>query len=49
MMLFMQLRAVLAGWALLPCHLLTFMLGPLGLLLYLQLRGTMRKQWEIGA
>jgi hypothetical protein len=35
-------------WLLLPCQLLTFMLGPLGLLLYLLLRGGLKKQWEPG-
>ena len=36
-------------WALLPCQVMTLMLGPIGLLLYLILRGVMRKQWEPGA
>ncbi len=36
-------------WLLLPCQLLTFLLGPIGLLLYLVLRGGIYKQWEVGA
>jgi hypothetical protein len=35
-------------WALLPCQLLTFLLGPLGLLLYLLLRGAWKGKWEPG-
>ncbi len=36
-------------WLLLPCQLMTFLLGPIGLALYLLLRGGLRKRWEIGA
>lgn len=35
-------------WALLPCQVLTFMFGPLGLLLYLILRGAWKGQWKAG-
>jgi hypothetical protein len=35
-------------WLLFPCQFLTLMFGPVGLMLYLLLRGTMRKQWEPG-
>jgi hypothetical protein len=42
-------RVGLSRWLLLPCQVLTFMLGPLGLLLYLLLRGSIRKRWELGA
>lgn len=43
------MRLEIPRWALLPCQLLTFMFGPIGLLLYLLLRGAMKKQWDIGA
>jgi hypothetical protein len=43
------LRLGIPRWLLLPCQLLTFLLGPLGLLLYLALRGGWKKQWDLGA
>lgn len=35
-------------WSLFPCQFLTLMFGPVGLMMYLLVRGTMRKQWEPG-
>lgn len=43
------LRAGLPRWALLPCQLLTFLFGPLGLLLYLLTKGLWKKQWQPAA
>lgn len=42
------LKLGIPRWLLLPCQLLTFLLGPLGLLLYLLVRGGLKKQWEPG-
>lgn len=35
-------------WLVVPCQILTFLLGPIGLALYLLLRGGLKKQWEVG-
>lgn len=42
------LKLGISRWLLLPCQVLTFMFGPLGLMLYLILRGSLKKQWEPG-
>jgi hypothetical protein len=34
--------------AVVPCLLLTFLLGPIGLLLYLAIRGAWKRQWLLG-
>jgi len=36
-------------WLLIPCQLLTWFIGPVGLVAYLVLRGVMKNQWEPGA
>ncbi len=38
----------ISRWLLAPCQFLTLMFGPLGLMLYLLLRGGIKKQWEPG-
>ncbi len=43
------LRLGIPRWQLVPCLALTFLLGPLGLLLYLSLRGITKGKWEPGA
>ena len=42
------LKLGISRWLLLPCQVLTFMFSPLGLMLYLILRGSLKKQWEPG-
>ena len=42
------MRLGIPRWALTPCQILTFMFGPIGLLLYLLLRGISKQQWEPG-
>jgi hypothetical protein len=42
------MRLGIPRWALVPCQIFTFMFGPIGLLLYLLLRGFSKQQWEPG-
>jgi hypothetical protein len=41
-------RLGISRWLVLPCQFMTLMLGPIGLALYLLMRGGLRKQWEVG-
>ncbi|HZI54730.1 MAG TPA: ABA4-like family protein [Chitinophagaceae bacterium] len=40
-----SLKYGISHWIIIPCLILTFMLGPLGLLLYLLVRTVKTKQW----
>lgn len=42
-------RLRISRWLVAPCQFMTLMLGPIGLALYLLMRGGLRKQWEVGA